>query len=89
MRGYRMYLGIIEVKPLSDYRLELTFENEEKRIFDVKPYLHLGKLSELNDKQVFGSVRVSFDTIEWDNGADLDPELLYEKSIPADAQHSA
>ena len=84
-----MYLGIIEVKPLSDYRLELTFENEEKRIFDVKPYLHLGILSELNDKQVFESVRVSFDAIEWDNGADLDPELLYEESTPADAQHSA
>ena len=84
-----MYLGISDVKPLSDYRLELTFENDEKRIFDVKPYLHLGKLSELTDKNVFNSVRVSFDTIEWDNGADLDPELLYEESTPADTLHSA
>lgn len=84
-----MYLGITGVKPLSDYRLELTFENDEKRIFDVKPYLHLGKLSELTDKNVFESVRVSFDTIEWDNGVDLDPELLYEESTPADTLHSA
>lgn len=58
-------------------------------IFDVKPYLHIGKLSELNDKHVFDSVRVSFDTIEWDNGADLDPELLYEESTPAYEQHSS
>lgn len=60
----RMYLGTTGVKPLSDYRLEVTFENDEKRILDVKPYLHLGKLSELTDKNVFDSVRVSFDTIE-------------------------
>jgi hypothetical protein len=49
----RMHLGIIDVKPLSDYRLELTFENEGKRIFDVKPYLHLGTLSVLDDKKCF------------------------------------
>lgn len=24
-------------------------------------------------------VRVSFDTIEWDSGIDLDPEFIYEK----------
>ena len=27
------------------------------------------------------TVRISFDTIEWDNEADLDPEFLYQKSI--------
>ena len=31
-----------QVHPLDDYRLELVFENGERRIFDVKPYLQRG-----------------------------------------------
>jgi hypothetical protein len=76
-----MYLSIIEVKPMSDYQLLLTFENSEKRIFDMKPYLNKGIFKELKDEEKFRSVRVSFDSIEWSNQADIDPEVLYEKSI--------
>ncbi|WP_035270702.1 DUF2442 domain-containing protein [Desulfitibacter alkalitolerans] len=75
-----MYLAIIDVKPLSDYQLLLTFENGEKRIFDMKPYLDKGVFKELEDEEKFKSVRVSFDSIEWSNQADIDPEFLYEKS---------
>lgn len=77
-----MYLGVINVVPLDKYQLELTFENNEKRIFNLKPYLETGIFSELADKNLFKSVFVSYDTIEWENGADLDPEILYEKSTP-------
>ncbi len=76
-----MYLSILEVKPLERFRLLLTFENKEKRIFDVSPYLEVGKFSELKDPSVFNTVKVKFDSIEWSNCLDLDPELLYEKSI--------
>jgi hypothetical protein len=75
-----MYLSITNVKALKDYKLLLKFENDEERIFDITPYLEIGKFQELKDEQLFKTVRVSFDTIEWDNGLDLDPELLYEKS---------
>ncbi|MFW6248362.1 MAG: DUF2442 domain-containing protein [Bacteroidota bacterium] len=75
-----MYLAIIDVKPLENYLLLLTFENNEKKIFDMKPYLDKGIFSELKDEKKFRSVRVSFDSIEWCNQADLDPEFLYEKS---------
>ncbi len=77
-----MYLGVINVNPLEKYQLELTFENNEKRIFNLKPYLDTGIFSELVDEKLFKSVFVNYDTIEWKNGADLDPEILYEKSIP-------
>jgi hypothetical protein len=73
-----MYLK--EVKPQDNYLLLLTFENGEKRLFDVKPYLHLGIFQELKDERLFKTVRKSFDTIEWENEADFDPEFLYEKS---------
>jgi hypothetical protein len=29
----------IDVKPCPDYCLLITFNNDEKRLFDVKPYL--------------------------------------------------
>ena len=75
-----MYLAVKDVKPLDDYFLLLKFENEEERLFDVKPYLDFGKFQELKDQKLFNSVKVSFDSIEWDNHLDLDPELLYQKS---------
>jgi len=75
-----MYLAVIDVKPLNDYKLLLTFENGEKRVFDVRPYLDKGIFQELKNEEKFKTVRVSFDSIEWCNQADLDPEFLFEKS---------
>jgi len=75
-----MYQSVIAVKPLEGYKLLLTFENKEKRIFDVSPYLNTGKFSELKELPVFNTVRINFDSIEWSNQLDLDPELLYNES---------
>lgn len=75
-----MYLGVKEVEPLPDYKLLLTFDNGEKRTFDVNPYLDHGIFSELKDISIFNSVEIKFDTIEWSNGADIDPEVLYRES---------
>lgn len=78
-----MYLAVIDVRPIKDYKLLLTFENNERRIFDVSPYLNLGKFSELKDISLFNTVKLKFDSIEWSNHLDLDPEFLYEKSEKA------
>ena len=75
-----MYLAVKDVKALDNYFLLLKFENEEEKLFDVKPYLNIGKFKELKDKKLFKSVKICFDSIEWDNQLDLDPELLYRKS---------
>ena len=77
-----MYLSVKQVKPLEDFKLLLTFENGEARIFDMNPYLEKGIFKELKDIVMFNSVKVSFDSIEWQNEADMDPEVLYEDSIP-------
>ena len=75
-----MYISVKSVRPLSEYQLLLTFENGEKKIFDMKPYLDKGIYKELKDETKFKTVRISFDSIEWCNNADIDPEFLYEKS---------
>lgn len=72
----------VTAKP--DYQVELLFDNGERRLFDMTPYLDCGVFAELKDRELFETVRVSFDAVEWDNGADLCPEVLYEKSRPAE-----
>ena len=76
-----MYLAVKEVKPIDNYKLILTFENNEVKIFDMIPYLDKGIFQELKDENLFKAVKVSFDSIEWPNEADIDPETLYEDSI--------
>jgi hypothetical protein len=79
-----MYLAIKDVIPQDNYLLLLTFENGEKRQFDMKPYLDLGIFKELKDIKLFEIVKTSFDSIEWDNNADFDPEVLYQESLKID-----
>lgn len=79
-----MYLAIKDVKPKDNYLLILTFENGEKRQFDMKPYLDFGIFQQLKDLKLFKTVKISFDSIEWDNEADFDPEILYQKSLEID-----
>jgi len=76
-----MYLSVKEVKTLNEHKLLLTFENGEVRLFDMSPYLQKGIFRELKDLSLFKSVRVSFDTVEWENEADIDSETLYENSV--------
>ena len=77
------------VTPLPDYRLLITFENGEQRIFNVEPYLDKGVFRELRQPSMFNSVRVSFDTVEWANGADLCPETLYADGVPLEKERVA
>lgn len=76
-----MYLAVKEVKPIDNYKLILTFENNEVRLFDMNPYLDKGIFQELKNENIFNAVKVSFDSIEWPNEADIDPETLYEDSV--------
>lgn len=75
-------MKVISVKPLDNYRILLTFSNNEVRIKDMKPYLNNGVFKKLKNKAFFNSVHISFDTISWNEEIDLCPETLYDTSIP-------
>ena len=81
-----MYLAVKKVLPTSNYQLILTFANGEVRLFDMKPYLETDIFQELKNNDLFNTVRISFDSVEWDNDADMDPEILYSDSKPLDNQ---
>jgi hypothetical protein len=76
-----MYLAVKNVIPTNNYNLILTFENGERRQFDMNPYLNNGIFNELRDISKFKTVKVSFDSIEWENEAYFDPEILYKHSV--------
>lgn len=76
-----MYFAVTEVTPLENYKLSLKFKNGEEKVFDMIPYLETGIFKELKDETLFKTVRVSFDTVEWANEADIDPETLYKDSV--------
>ncbi|MCF8037902.1 MAG: DUF2442 domain-containing protein [Desulfohalobiaceae bacterium] len=81
-----MYPSVKNVVPTEDYLLSIDFDNGERRILDMKPYLDFGIFQRLKERNAFNRVRVSFDTIEWDSGIDLDPEFVYNKSQHSVAQ---
>ena len=76
-----MYFAVIQVTPLENYKLGLKFKNGEEKVFDMMPYLETGIFKELKNETLFKTVRVSFDTVEWANEADIDPETLYKDSV--------
>ena len=72
----------IEVTPQNDYCLLVKFSNEEKRIFDVKPYLGFKSYSELKNIALFNLVKPAGLSIEWSRGQDICPDDLYYNSVP-------
>lgn len=81
-----MHPSVTNVIPSDDYILQIDFDNGEHGTLDMKPYLDFGVFHRLKDRNVFKRVRVSFDTVEWDSGIDLDPEFVYEKCSRKGAQ---
>ena len=78
-------VAVVAVVPLENYKLMVTLSNGRKGIFDVSPYLDHGIFRDLREPALFNSVRISFDTVEWANGADLCPEVVYKESVPMEA----
>ena len=74
------------VEPLQDFRVRLEFTDGTTKEIDLQRYLH-GPIFEpmRADPQVFRSVKVDprMGTLVWDNGADIDPDVLYKDLTPA------
>ncbi|HBN85070.1 MAG TPA: DUF2442 domain-containing protein [Clostridiales bacterium] len=70
----------VDVKPLEDYKLLVTFNNNETRVFDVKPYLDFKPFEQLRNKEIFKTVRVGGLSVEWVTGQDVCPDELYYNS---------
>ena len=76
-----MHPAVVNVVPRNNYQIYVEFDNDECGILNMEPYLDFGIFSKIKDQSLFAKVRVSFDTIEWENGIDLDPQFVYDKCI--------
>ena len=74
----------IEVKPLKQYRLLITFDNKERRIFDVAPYLNDSFFAPLRNPAIFQTAKINPITVEWVGGIDMCPDELYYNSQPVE-----
>jgi hypothetical protein len=80
---------IKSVKPLANFTVYLEFTDGTSRNIDLEPFLR-GKVFESirSNQDVFRAVKVDkrMGTIVWENGADIDPDVLYNELKPAWAE---
>jgi hypothetical protein len=75
-----MLKDVISVQPLEAYQLHLRFEDGIEGVIDISKLISFsGIFSPLADLDYFATVQVNpeFGTIVWENGADLDPDVLH------------
>ena len=74
-------LDVVSVVAYPDYTLKLEFENGERRIFDMKPYLEKKPFVRLKGP-LFTKAYVDCGTVVWPGEIDIAPETLYDRSVP-------
>lgn len=76
-----MLLDVIRVEAQMPYRLMLEFENHERRVFDLSPYLEIGVFRQLKDTTLFSAAHIEGGTVAWPGDIDIAPETLYQESV--------
>ena len=79
------YARLIEASYAGDYRVHLKFEDGVEADVDFSDQLWGYMHAPLKDKALFSQVRVNPEVhvLEWPNGADMAPEITYERAVKA------
>jgi len=78
-----------DLTALKNYRLLLSFENGEQRIFDVAPYLERGVFQRIKHPGLFSLAKVVAGSVEWPGEIDLSYDTLYLESQPVAQSEAA
>lgn len=81
-----MFLHVVDVKYIENYKLEVVFSDGRKGIADLEGSFRGSVFEPLKDVDFFAKVSVDqeLETIVWPNGADFAPEFLYFKAFRDD-----
>lgn len=87
-------ITVKDAKYIKDFKLQLLFEindfeaNKKKYVLkeaDFRDYLmskkDTGIFSPLKDIEFFKHFKLNANTVEWENGADIAPEKMYEIAV--------
>ncbi len=75
-------LDVVKVEARKGNILVLDFENGERRLFDMTPYLSRKPFQRLAELPLFLRARVENGTVVWPGNLDIAPETLYLRSTP-------
>ena len=73
---------VTAVEPQNDYTLLLTFEKGEKKRYNAMPLLEKAIYTPLKSLAFFLKAKAECGTVIWNDDVDIDPEYLYEQSVP-------
>jgi len=68
--------------PTDSHKLELVFDNGERRTYDCSNLLDFGVFRELRDIGYFKQAKVLDGTVVWPHEQDICPDTLYLASSP-------
>ena len=78
------------VEPLQGFNVLFTFENGVTKVINLEQYLRGPIFEPLRaDRARFRAMRIDGGTVAWDNGADIDPDVLYYGLKPAWMEETA
>jgi hypothetical protein len=75
-------LDVVKLTVQPEHKLLLEFENGERCVFDVAPYLDRKPFLPLRSASLFARATVQYGTVVWPGGIDIAPETLYDRSVP-------
>ena len=75
-------LRIADARPAEQFTVIIDWNDGSRTLFDASPHMHGVFFGELNDPVYFSKLRMAShgESIEWPNGQDFSPEMLYEES---------
>ncbi len=76
-----MFLHVIKAEHIEDYKLKVYFNDGAVKVVNLENELYGEVFLPLKNIEVFKNFFISHNTIEWANGADFDPEYLYEIGV--------
>lgn len=75
-----LLLDVVDVVANKNNTLNLVFENNENRLFDMTPLLNEKPFIKLKDTQLFMKATIAYGTVVWPGNLDIAPETLWNNS---------
>ncbi len=69
-----------DIKIIDKKNIEILFMNNEKKMFDITPYLEKGVFKKLKNPTIFKAAKVVSGSVEWQGEIDLSYDTLYLES---------